>query len=357
MLRRANKVKSTVTTKNESNGSWAEGHEGHHANLHRMCAIDTSNQRRIIPNGEPVPIENDEFSGHVYLLVRTPDVDSSKEPKPDLASAQAASEYLKGRQRRFEFQFQFKLKKVPTGPLFLGCEGEKRFKLGRVAKGLVSFLLAMIGRINSGFHYSWGITKDTTEEDIESENYEKIHLAFPVEASMDRIIVSKPGEPLPKLGQELPETPESVKNRRRNGAGTVEWNTENTYTMCLWSAYMDWTQWRVMNVPGLRAFPLSVVTGTQPIYLCVYEIKEITNEEYKKRKPPHIRKNIDVFCRLEMSHMDKTAEAISDRLLSGEGHQPVTEDGTAESFLKEVDGINLDAETESIDSSSSSKIH
>jgi len=353
MLRRGRK--KDVKKGEESNGSWAEGHEGHHPNLHKMSAIDTSNQIRIIPNGEPFPLENDAFSGHVYLLVRTPDVDSAKEPKPDLESARAVSDYIKGRQRRFEFQFQFKLKKVPEGPLFLGCEGEKQIKVGRVAKGLVSFLLAMIGRINSGFHYSWGITKDTTEEDIETGDYEKIHLAFPVEASMDRIIVSKPGEPLPQLGQELPETAESVKNRRKNGAGTVEWNTENTYTMCLWSAYMDWIQWRVMNVPGLRAFPLSVVTGSQPIYLCVYEIKGIVNEEYKKKKPLHLRKDIDVFCRLEMSHINKTEDAISHKLMSGEESQTVSDDGFGETFLKEVDGINLDAETASIDSSSSGK--
>eukprot|EP00547_Thalassionema_nitzschioides_P001608 CAMPEP_0194210348 /NCGR_PEP_ID=MMETSP0156-20130528/8168_1 /TAXON_ID=33649 /ORGANISM="Thalassionema nitzschioides, Strain L26-B" /LENGTH=347 /DNA_ID=CAMNT_0038937679 /DNA_START=151 /DNA_END=1194 /DNA_ORIENTATION=- len=334
-----------------SPGTWASDHEGHHANLHKMCAIDTSNNTRITPNGEPFPITNDTFVGHVYLLVRTPDVDSAKEPKPSLPSAQAVSKYLKGRQRRFEFQFQFKLKKVPTGPLFLGCEGEKPVKLGRVSKGLCSFLLAMIGRINSGFHYSWGITKDTTEEQIENGNYEKIHLAFPVEASMDRIIVSKPGEPTPTLGEELFETEESVKNRRKKGAGTVQWNTEDTYTMCLWSAYMDWIQWRCMNVPGIRPFSLSVVTGTQPIYLCVYEIKGVANEEYKKKKPPHLRKQIDIFCRLEMSHIDRTEGAISDKILSG--HNPVKEVDITESSVNDLNKT-LDAETSSSSSSVSS---
>eukprot|EP00546_Thalassionema_frauenfeldii_P010682 CAMPEP_0178920646 /NCGR_PEP_ID=MMETSP0786-20121207/15117_1 /TAXON_ID=186022 /ORGANISM="Thalassionema frauenfeldii, Strain CCMP 1798" /LENGTH=325 /DNA_ID=CAMNT_0020594729 /DNA_START=252 /DNA_END=1229 /DNA_ORIENTATION=+ len=318
-----------------------------------MCAIDTNNETRIVPNGEPIPILNDTFEGHIYLLVRTPDVDSAKEPKPSLPKAQEVSKYLKGRQRRFEFQYQFKLKRVPTGPLFLCCEGEKSVKLGRVSKGLCSFLLAMIGRINSGFHYSWGITKDTTEEQIESGNYEKIHLAFPLEASMDRIIVSKPGETIPKLGQELIESDESVKRRRKNGAGTVQWNTEDTYTMCLWSAYMDWIQWRVMNVPGIRPFSLSVVTGTQPIYLCVYEIKGVTNEEYKKKKPPHLRKQIDVFCRLEMSHIDRTEGAISDKILSG--HNPVSEAPISDSLAKELSKkMIIDNETSSSSSSVSS---
>jgi len=344
--------KSSASSKSESSpGSWASGFEGHHENLHKMCVIDTSNDTRIVPNGEPFPIVNDTFVGHVYLLVRTPDVDSAKEPKPSLPTAQVVSKYLKGKQRRFEFQFQFKLKRIPNGPLFLGCEGEKAVKLGRVSKGLCSFLLAMIGRINSGFHYSWGITKDTTEEQIKSGDYEKIHLAFPLEASMDRIIATKPGEPLPKLGQELFESDESVKNRRKKGAGTIQWNTEDTYTMCLWSAYMDWIQWRCMNVPGIRPFSLSVVTGSQPIYLCVYEIKDVTNAEYKKKKPPHLRKQIDVFCRLEMSHIDRTEGAISDKILSG--HNPVKEANVTESLAREL-SKTLDTETASSSSSVSS---
>lgn len=72
--------------------------------------------------------------------------------------------------------------------------------------------------------------------------YEKTHLSFLLEASMDRIVISKPGEPVPKLGDVIDEDPESVKRRKRIGTGSVEWNLENTYTMSFWSAYVSYLQ-------------------------------------------------------------------------------------------------------------------
>ena len=249
------------------------------------------------------------------LLVRTPDVDDPKEPVPTLDSARRISKYFKDYKRRFEFQFQIKLKKVPTGPLFLGCEVEEMVKISRFTKGLSGVLLAMIRRINSGFHYSWGLDHEkTSKEDIEAGRYESTHLSFPVEASMDRIVITKPGEEPPTLGYALHETNASVKRRRRMGAGSVDWNTEDTFTMCLWSAYCDWIKWKSMNVPGVRPFSLGIVTGQQPIYLSVYELKDITPEEYRKKKPEHNKCDLKVYTRLEFSHREMTNKSLNPRL-------------------------------------------
>ena len=237
---------------------------------------------------------------------------------------------MKGQQRRWEFQFRVKFKKVPTGPIFLGCEVDRKIKLGRLTKGLTSFLLAMIGRINTGFHYSWGIDKKTTKEDLESGNYEKTHLSFPVEASMGKIVITKPGETPPELGKELPESDASVQRRRKLGAGCIPWNCEDTYTMSLWSAYVDWIQWKCMNVIGVNPFPLGLVLGTQPITLCVYEVKGVANSDYKKKKPPHLRKSLTVFTRLEFSHIDKTEGGVSAKLY---GKEEVVPDASVEPFV------------------------
>jgi hypothetical protein len=64
---------------------------------------------------------------------------------------------------------------------------------------------------------------------------------LPAEASMDRIVISKPGDMIPTSGEELFESVESVKRRRKMGAGSVLWNTLR-----------------------LDAFALSHVTGVQP---------------------------------------------------------------------------------------------
>lgn len=318
----------------QENGEWTKGHEDQHPNLSRMCVMNTATMQRIVPNSKPMPLDNECFSGEVFLMIRTPDVDSPKEPKPSLQKAQEISQYLKGRLRRFEFQFRVKLKKVPSGPLFLGCELEHPIKIGRIAKGLSGVLLAMIRRINPGFHYSWGIDKHTLDKDVQEGKYEKTHLSFPVEASMDRIVISKPGEPLPTLGEELFETPESVKRRRKLGAGSVDWNTEDTYTMCLWSAYCDWIQWKCMNVVGVRPFSLGIVTGTQPIYLSVYEVKNISNSEYKKKKPPHTRKDLSIYTRLEFSNQFKTTGGMANKIL-GEHSLETDSEITSEGEVQE----------------------
>jgi Protein of unknown function (DUF1769) len=345
-----------------------DSHVGQHPALKTMCVVDCDNNTRIIPNGPPAILDNECFVGKVMLLIRTPDVDDleaadnlhnsmSKIPHFKLnhqassnsnlqaggestsaaaAAAAAAAEepggihlaetparisqYLKHKKRRFEFQFQVRLKRIPTGPLFLGCELEHAIRVGTITKGLVGILLAMVRRINPGFHYTWGTLPEHHGADhaqFRSGQYEKTHLSFPVEASMDRIVISKPGEALPELGHELDETLDSVKRRRRLGSGSVDWNLHDTYTMCLWSAYCDWIQWKSLNVPGMSPFSLSRVTGLQPIYLSVYEIANVTPAEYRKKRGgvPHTRKHLRVYTRLEFSNDERTVGGIAEQLL------------------------------------------
>jgi hypothetical protein len=289
-------------------------HDGQHKALKKVSIVDCATATEIIPNSQPMWIDNECFSGHVMLLIRTPDVDNPKDLKPSGETPARISEYMKGFKRRFEFQFQIKLKKVPTGPLFLGCEVEQMIQMSRWTKSLATFLLAMIRRINPGFHYSLGIDRDKADpEQIKQGDYENTHLSFPVEASMDRVVITKPGETPPELGHELFETNESVKRRRRMGAGSVDWNLEDTYTLCLWSAYFDWIKWKSMNVPGCRPFSLCAVTAKQPVYLSVYELPNVTPQDYKKKKPAHNRKDICVYTRLEFTNHEFTEGGISPR--------------------------------------------
>ena len=334
LIKRRSQTAASATTENSDHLAWEYGHEDQHPDLSTMCVIDCQTLTRIIPNSTAFPLDNECFSGQVFLMIRTPDVDDKVSVKPTGETAQAISTYFGDKKRRFEFQFRIKLKKVPTGPLFLGCELEHQIKVGRIAKGLSSVLLAMIRRINSGFHYSWGVDKNTTEEEIENGNYEKTHLSFPVEASMDRIVITKPGEIPPELGSELFETDASVKRRRKMGAGSVDWNTQDTFTMCLWSAYVDWIKWKCLNVAGVRPFHMGIVTGTQPIYLSVYEVKNISNADYKKKRPPHTRSDLIVYSRLEFANLHKTEGGRSQEIM--DAHQISIETDTQFSSESEL---------------------
>lgn len=70
-------------------------------------------------------------------------------------------------------------------------------------------------------------------------------------------------------------------------------------------------------MPGVRPFGLGVVTGTQPIYLSVYEVKNISNEEYRKKKPPHNRSDLAVYTRLEFSNHIRTEGGLASKVLGG----------------------------------------
>jgi Protein of unknown function (DUF1769) len=327
----------------------SEDHVGQHPALQAMCVMNTATNTRIIPNGRPAVLENECFYGRVMLLVRTPEVDEPDDGADATMGEipRAASEYFRGKKRRFEFQFQIKLKKVPTGALFLGCELEHMIRVGTITKGLVGILLAMVRRINPGFHYSWGDQDTVSDADRAAGNYEKTHLSFPVEASMDRIVITKPGETPPTLGEELNETLESVKRRRKMGVGSVDWNTEDVFTMCLWSAYADWIKWKSLNVPGVTPFSLSRVTGTQPIYLSVYEIRSCAAVDYRKKRPPHKRQDLLVYTRLEFTNVTATRGGLAERVLGRSNKALMLPTAHDNMSLPDTESVDSDFETTS----------
>jgi len=168
--------------------------------------------------------------------------------------------------------------------------------------------------INPGFHYSYGVKKEELDpKDLLDGNYEATHLSFPVEASMDRVIITKPGETPPELGSELFESTASVKRRRRTGSGSIDWNLEDTFTLSLWSAYFDWIKWKCLNVPGCRPFSLVACVGRQPVYLNVYEVMNISPQDYRKKKPAHTKKDIRVYTRLEFANREHTVGGMAPR--------------------------------------------
>ena len=158
---------------------------------------------------------------------------------------------------------------------------------------------------------------------------------------MDRIVITKPGQTPPVLGQELHESLDSVKRRRKMGSGSVDWNTEDTYTLCLWSAYADWIKWRSINVPGVSPFSLSRVTGAQPIYLTVYEITSCSSADYKRKRPPHSKKDVHVYARLEFSNDEKTVGGLAETVVGRRSKTNLSSDQS----LPDTESVGSDMET------------
>ncbi len=266
-----------------------------HPKLEHFYVVDPSNGERIPCNSStPYHISNEWMEMDMLVMIRTPDAD---DPGAEKGSAynDHVSEHFRGHARRFEFQYQVKLKKVPTGKqLYFSCELNEPIKMGIVTKAFVSAAMAFVRSTNQNFHYNITGSKQRTSDG----KWENPHMSFTVEGSLDRFVVTKAEELPPKLGSDIYEEKEQIK-RRKAGEFTVDWNTEDTYTMSIWSSYVDFLEWRVQKVPGIKPFGLDSVLGTQPINLTMYLIDENLAESN------HYRKDLSEVIKLELSNGEK----------------------------------------------------
>ena len=244
---------------------------------------------RVTPNAsEPFHLSSEWFEMDMVAMIRTPDVDN-----PSLThgtpSNIRAMEYMTGKQRRFEFQYQLQLKKVPTGKqVYFACELDEPIKMGIIQRAFVGAAMAFVKTTNNNFHYSIQGSKKSPDG-----KYEKPHMSFLVEDGLNRLVVSKPGETTPKLGGVIDEDAESIKRRKKS---PIAWNTKDTYTMALWSAYVDFLDWKVLNLPGIRPFSLASVLGKQSINFTMYLIDD------NRGNDKHYQKDIENVVNLEMSN-------------------------------------------------------
>lgn len=262
-----------------------------HPALEPFFVLDCATGIRIYPNAiAAYPLDTDYFTGTMMILIRTPDVDDPFAVRTEENAV--TTKYFTGKQRRFEFQFQLRLKKVPTGRVYFACELEESFKMGMIQRAFVGAAMAFVRTTNSSFHYSM-----TGNPESPDGRYENPHMAFPVEGSMDRLVATLAGEPVPTLGGPIYEDPESLKRRKKGGL--VDWNTTDTYTMALWSAYVDFLDWRCLNLPGIRPFDLCSVIGRQPIILTLYDLPD------DRESDKHYRRDMTNIVRIEMGNASK----------------------------------------------------
>eukprot|EP00804_Cyclotella_cryptica_P002729 CCRYP_009644-RB/>CCRYP_009644-RB protein AED:0.18 eAED:0.18 QI:322/1/1/1/0.75/0.8/5/1125/1593 len=258
----------------------------HLKQLEDLFIMLVGKQERLSPNGAPVKIDNDLFYGDMLFMFRTSEVD---EPPQDGVIEDPVCSYFREKQRRFEFQWQLRLKKVPSGDVYLGCELDEPIAMGMIQRALVNTALKFVKKMNLGFAYQLSDSSDSPS-----------YLSFPLGTSMDRFVATKPGDQVPQLGKEIFEDPEAMKRRKRGGQ--IDWNTNDVYTMALWSAYFDWSEWQILNFPGIRPFSATSVAGVQPIKLTVYTTHNTDEKEICSKNPKR-----DVWLALEVSNAAKAS--------------------------------------------------
>ena len=234
-------------------------------------------KQRVYPNIVATNIDNELFHGKMLLMFRTTPDKNVVQP-----SENPFLNHFKGKQRRFEFQWQFKLKNIPEGGVFFCAELDNPIHLNVIQRAVINTALKFVKKMNKGFSYYIS----------ESHDYPS-YSSFPVGTSMDRFTVSKPGEPLPELGRDIIEDEATMKERKR-GKTIIEWNTDDVYTMSLWSAYLDWTDWQLMNFPGIPKIDITSLVGIQPIKLNLFTTPGVSGPVAGKDVKRHIVKSIEI---------------------------------------------------------------
>lgn len=295
-----------------------------HEALNPFYIIDSATGNRVKPNSKPYPMSNEWFDMEMVAMIRTPDVDDESKPK-GTSENDTVCDYMRDKARRFEFQYQLKLKKLPEGQkIYFSAELEEPVKLGIIQRAFVGAAMAFIKSTNSSFHYSMAGSKEDPDG-----RWEKPHMSFPVELSMDRCVVTKPGETPPKLGEIIHEDPEALKARKKGAP--IDWNLEDTYTMALWTSYVDFLEWNVINLPGIRPFELNKVIGPQPIYLTLYLIP---NDRAAEK---HYRRDITQIVELELCNSDTGLLGAYAKKWSAKSNRQLVTRARSEDTVTELD--------------------
>jgi hypothetical protein len=190
------------------------------------------------------------------------------------------------------------MKSLPKGEVMLGGELTDKMQVSFIMRSLLSFIMKFAMSLNPFLHFSFG-------EDPQSDGrYEFPHLTFPLFRVMDRVVVTAPGEELPELGKELPET-ESDRVLRRNGKGVNCFKEGFTYSFSFHSMYVDFSRWIICNFPGYRAIDLTGFLGQQKVKVVCYELVDPNGKSSSEEKPPpayHYNNFKRYLMYMEMTH-------------------------------------------------------
>ena len=132
------------------------------------------------------------------------------------------------------------------------------FLLDSVCNLLLKFLTSFAGDL----HYSFG-DKD-----------ENGHICAPAWKMFQNIVVTKPGETLPPLGDDLDESKESMAARASSDAAGGAWNTTDIFTMSYHSMYIDLPTWQVVKLPFAPSLDLRTFWGKSMLNICIYDTPE-----------------------------------------------------------------------------------
>ncbi|XP_063932430.1 uncharacterized protein LOC135144334 isoform X2 [Zophobas morio] len=181
--------------------------------------------------------------------------------------------YFEGRNRTFEFQVQGKFLHDldHDDKIWFGIELKRKLHVGLIGKAIMNTVLALCERLVGGIHYSWG----------EKDGSDCSHVVFPLETTVDRLIITSPGEEPPPLCVGM--LPEPLDKKARASLEHY-YLAENTYTFSMHGMYVDFIKWAVVNFPGKKKIDIRTLLGDLPLWLVAYTVKKNDKIHHRDRK-------------------------------------------------------------------------
>jgi hypothetical protein len=166
----------------------------------------------------------------------------------------------------FEVQVQGSFKVVPTGPVYVGADAVNKMELGLLTRSFCRVILQFVMTMVRNLHYSFG-------DSPEIDDHEIGHIVAPLFSTMDKIVVTPPGEAPPPMGTPFPEDQDFRKLRLNpNTVNTIKIDPANIYSFSVNTSNMDLCSWTLVNIPMLKDLSLNTFCGGYPIRLVGYEV-------------------------------------------------------------------------------------
>ena len=230
----------------------------------------------------PMPFETEIFKGVTLLLVRTNPLDGHY------------SNFFDGTKREFEVQVQGKFKRVPEGEIYVGAEATQKMELGIITRSACRILLNFVATMVNDSHYSFG--------DFPTDKLcENPHLVAPLLRGMDKVIVSKPGEKVPEMGEPFYEAPDLRKKRTKSNMA-FKVDVSCTYSFSVNTSNLDLCSWNIVGVPMIKNMDMRSLFGDAGIRLVAYELPRAKIAQ--NNSPKHATKDLKYVFNLTLNSID-----------------------------------------------------
>lgn len=167
-----------------------------------------------------------------------------------------------------EIQVQGKFKRKPVGEMHCGAETQDKMDLGIITRSLAKAVYNFASTMVSNLHLSFG---DHPSDD----NYQLPHLVAPLFPTVDKLIVTPPGETPPPLGVPFVEDLEYRAKRfkfRKIADANIDLDT--VYSFSVNQKNIDFINWNFVGIPMCKPLDMRTFFGDSPIRLASYEIPE-----------------------------------------------------------------------------------